>query len=389
MLVLASIGFGLAFRGERVERTKLEREVTALASEVSSLRRTRDARSAEDAAALEDAIEEERMRRSERDGFEAALFRTEKDRDALRRRLAHSETERIKTEAARRKLVDLVGSMAAEANAARARAGGDADSASEEDPEARLEAVRARIALRERLTHILRRYGRASLRVHALEGVEGSELRGLRLLQLSESGTPDGLYSAARARIEVDRPSGMATIRLFDVTRTMEGVRLPRAEEWQVRFEIEEPRAFVAELGKFCVAKGEWPKPDAVVARTPEDAIADKIWMDRLDSFLEGIDGPERYRLQRVVRVEVPTFFGVEILCMTPKGRLDRRIRAARVEVAVDREAKRVELLLRDGAIESVRGKLELPKSRDYKFRLAGVTPAEADRALLGFVRRR
>lgn len=325
---------------------------------------------------------------SERQAVESFESRLEQERDERRKiekHLAESETARIHVEHARRKLVDLVGQLAAESNADRQDSASDSDSAV---TEVRLAEARARIALAQRLNHAIREYGGAELRVHEVDAADGTKLSGLRLLRLDPNGVPDGLFRAESARIEVERTAGVATFVLANVTRTIGGVSLPPDDEWKIRFELDEPRAFVAELAPLVIEHGEWPSAPTKKREPIERVLEARVWMERFDSFLEGIDGPRRYRLQRIGKVDLPSFLDVEILGCSATGRWDERIRAARVSVWVDAKTGRVELRLRDGYIESVRGKLALPKDRDYRMHLPDIRAVDAERALMGFVRR-
>ena len=83
----------------------------------------------------------------------------------------------------------------------------------------------------------------------------------------------------------------------------------------------------------------------------------------------------------------MPALREVEILGSNARGIWEQRIRAARVEVHVDESTGRVELLLRDGFIESREGTIRLPKDRDYRMHLPGADITNAKRALMGMVR--
>ncbi|MCB9881649.1 MAG: hypothetical protein H6834_07660 [Planctomycetes bacterium] len=300
----------------------------------------------------------------------------------LERDLAKQETLLVRTEEARRKLVDLVGTLAEESNEQRSEseddaAGGDTD----------LATIKAHIELVQRINHALRRYGRAELRVHGVDAIENGALVGMRLLRLDADGIALGLYRAATARIDVDCTEGVATIVLREVHETIGGVQKPTQDEVRIRFELEEPRAFVAELSDLVALSGEWPEVTPLVKTTPESLLQRRMWQERFDAFLEGIDGDRKYRLQSVGSIEMPALRDVEILGSNARGIWEQRIRAARVEVRVDESTGRVELLLRDGFIDSREGTIRLPKERDYRMHLPGADVANAKRALMGMVR--
>ncbi|MCA8972304.1 MAG: hypothetical protein KDC95_21130 [Planctomycetes bacterium] len=348
---------GLLWLSERNERLRVEERLVD-ASRATTLAR--------DEVALRD---EELARRVDR-------VRT------LERDLAKQETLLVRTEDARRKLVELVGTLAEESNEQRSESEVDATGGDED-----LAAIKAHIELVQRLNHALRRYGRAELRVHGLDAIENGTLVGMRLLRLDSDGIALGLYRAATARIDVDRTEGVATIVLRDVRETIGGVQKPAQEEVRIRFELEEPRAFVAELSDLVALSGEWPESAPLTKTTPEKLLQRRMWQERFDAFLEGIDGERRYRLQSVGSIEMPALREVEILGSNARGIWEQRIRAARVEVHVDESTGRVELLLRDGFIESREGTIRLPKDRDYRMHLPGADITNAKRALMGMVR--
>lgn len=299
-------------------------------------------------------------------------------------RNAKLETDLIQTEDARRKLVDLVGQLAREANGVQAAASAAA-APPPEQPD--IEDVRARIALIQRLNHAIRVYGRAQLRVHDVSAVEGGEIASLRLLSLDGDGVPIGLYRAAKARIEVDRSTQVATIVMQDVVETIGGVDRPQLAEQRLRFELESPRAFIAELEPLVHLTGVWPETVVEAPKPIESLIERGLWRERFESFLEGIVGEQRFRLQSVGAIDMPRLHDVELVVCNEHGIWQRRIQAKRLEVFVDDASGRVEFLLRDGFIESTLGKIDLPRDRDYRMHVAGAAPTLVKRTLMGMVR--
>jgi hypothetical protein len=237
-----------------------------------------------------------------------------------------------------------------------------------------------------RINQTKRRTGADWLRFLEIGDFVQRELVDVRLLTTSEAGVVDGAFAAGRCRVELDRATSRARIALFDVVRIEGKSRSPRESEHLVEFEPIDPRAFEIEMQPSLFVTGDWPAPPQRAPVTAGELETLTLMRERLGSLMARSAGSERMEVFALGRVADHAFHDVEILGYTAKGRLERRLRAARLEVWVDADTAAVELRLYDGFLEDATAKIGFPAERPYRLALAGITAHDAERALTGYV---
>jgi hypothetical protein len=252
--------------------------------------------------------------------------------------------------------------------------------------ERELSDLRARQDRLLRINQAMRRTGADWLRFLEIGDVVQRELHDVRLLTTNDAGIVDGAFAAGRCRIELDRAASRVRITLFDVVRIEGKNRSPRQTDHLVEFEPIDPRAFEVEMQPSLIVTGDWPAPPPRPPVTVGELETLTLMRERLGTLLARSAGSERMEVFALGRVAERAFHDVEILGYTAKGRLERRLRAARLEVWVDGDTAAVELRLYDGFLEDATSKIGFPTDRPYRLALAGITAPDAERALTGYV---
>ncbi len=223
--------------------------------------------------------------------------------------------------------------------------------------------------------------------VHAA-GCEERDLFEVELLEREPETWSTTFHRAGRMQLELQREAGSLALVLFDGAALRAGTSSKYPEEGHriVLTEVDGP-AWEGRLGFLLTATGEYPDPEAVARRRAPavDRVTHAAWVERIDSLLLDSSTEIRWRLERFRNLGDARFGESLLLGFDAGGVLLRSAEADRLAIEVDREAGVVNLLLEGGILHQQAGDTRLPES-GYRILLPGVTPAQANRTMLGLV---
>ncbi|PIE23726.1 MAG: hypothetical protein CSA62_06360 [Planctomycetota bacterium] len=228
----------------------------------------------------------------------------------------------------------------------------------------------------------LRAEGLGTLRFLDFARFADGSFHGVDLLRSDLEGIVRGNYHADELRLELDRASGILTLRMKGAIEIWRGKKRKLKDGHSLEFVVQEPKRLARSLESFLHLTKSWPKPEDSGA---EQLAQREAWKERLDRLLQGARKEGRYEIYELGSVSGYEFRVVTLLGYSAKGVLERRLRAKKLRVHVDDASGRVELRFSEGFVEGREGRFEFGQEW-YRLPLPGRKPSEARSLMTGAV---
>jgi hypothetical protein len=243
------------------------------------------------------------------------------------------------------------------------------------------------------LHECLRADGFYGLRFLDARGLEDHELKNVELHDWDPQRLIGASYFAARMSVHLDRAKGEITFRFFEGWRRADGKRIDFPPEgFALQFAPVDGKLWETRLPYLVVGEGDYPEDlDAARKRQDPDTTdpdTRRHWLERLNALLAKARTDDHLNVSYFRGMKDDRFRNVAVQGYDDKSRLTSLASAKTMAIEIDKKTDLVSLWLSDGNLLG-RGGESTITSEGYRILLLGVTPAQADAAMLGMVVRK